>query len=189
MSSGRERSEENKGPVQWQAEPREGYTAVGRVVRAHGLRGEVRVHAFAAGAPNLQRGRRIEVGGVRMTVLAARPDREAWLIALDGFRDRAGAEGVRGLLLEVADSEVARADSDSYFVHELVGLRVVTAEGRLLGRLVEVLQPGGNDVYVVRGEGDEEILVPATGEVVSKIDLAGGEMVVTPMAGLLDDSQ
>jgi len=65
---------------------------------------------------------------------------------------------------------------------------VRTATGEDLGELVEVMQPGANDVYVVRGPRGE-ILVPAIGEVVTSIDLPAGIMVITPLAGMLDGTQ
>ncbi|GIW19226.1 MAG: hypothetical protein KatS3mg064_2383 [Tepidiforma sp.] len=64
---------------------------------------------------------------------------------------------------------------------------MVTAAGEALGTLVEVLQPGANDVYVVHGARGE-ILVPAIGQVVQSIDLAAGRMVITPLPGMLDES-
>ncbi|MGD9935134.1 MAG: ribosome maturation factor RimM [Dehalococcoidia bacterium] len=169
-------------------EPRDGYTAVGRVVRAHGLVGELRVVAFAEGAPNLQPGRQVWVAGVPLRVLRLRPTGDAWILESDRIRSRTMAEAFREQLVEVPDAEVRRASADSYFVHELIGLRVVTADGEELGELVEVMQPGANDVYVVRGpRGD--VLIPAIADVVTVIDLPVGVMTITPLPGLLDGSQ
>jgi 16S rRNA processing protein RimM len=100
-----------------------------------------------------------------------------WLLSLSGVDSREEGEALRGALLEVPDAEVERADEESYFLHELVGLRVVTVEGRELGVLREVLQPGANDVYVVEGP-EGEVLLPAIGEVVERVDVAGGVVVV-----------
>jgi len=169
-------------------EPREGYTAVGRILRPHGLRGEVRVQVFAEGAPNLQRGRRVWLEDRQLTVLRARPDRDAWIIQFDGMTDRTDAERYYQVLLEVPDSQVRRSDDESFFVHEIVGLRVVTEDGRELGRVVDVLQTGANDVYVVRGEAGE-LLVPAVGDVVKQIDLHESFISITPLAGMLDESE
>ncbi len=158
-------------------EPREGFTAVGVVVKAHGLRGEVRVRGFSVEAPHLQAGRWVHLEGKRKRVRASRWDRDVWLLSLSGVGTREEAEALRGSLLEVADAEVERVDEASYFVHELVGLRVVTVEGVELGVLREVLQPGANDVYVVEGP-EGELLLPAIGEVVERVDVAGGVVVV-----------
>lgn len=169
-------------------QPREGFTAVGRVLRAHGIRGELRVYAFSPDAPNLQRGRRVFVGSVGYRVAGARPDRGAWLIQLDNVRDRTTAEGMRDLLVEAADEDVQRADADSYFIHELIGLRVLTADGRDVGTVTEVLLGPANDVYVANGPFGE-VLIPAVGEVVESIDLAAGVIRITPLPGMLDESK
>ena len=168
--------------------PREGFTAVGVVTRAHGLHGELRVQAFAASAPNLQRGRRVFVRGERRTVTRARPDRGAWILQLSGLADRTAAEPLAGELIEAADADVRRDDSDSYFVHELIGLRVVTTDGRNVGLVTEVLQGGANDVYVAQGDTGE-VLIPAVAGVVSAIDLSARVMCITPLAGMLDDTK
>ena len=73
----------------------------------------------------------------------------------------------------------------SYYQADLVGLRVVTDEGRELGRVAEIWETGANDVYVVRGE-QEEWLLPATREVVRGIDLAAEIMLVRPLEGMID---
>lgn len=86
------------------------------------------------------------------------------------------------------DGDVLRDDDDSYFLHELIGLRVLTVDGEDLGELTEVLQPGGNDVYVVTGNG-REVLIPAIGPVVQSIDLAAKRVTITPLPGLLDESK
>ena len=169
-------------------EPREGYTAVGRVLRPHALKGELRVTAFSPSARNLQRGRPVYLGGVRRIVMRARPDQEAWILALEGISDRAQVEPLRGELLEAPDAEVLREDDESFFVHELIGLRVVTEDGRDLGVLSEVMQPGGNDVYVVKTERGE-LLVPAIAEVVKAVSVREGRVVITPLMGMLDDSE
>ncbi|MEX2080277.1 MAG: ribosome maturation factor RimM, partial [Dehalococcoidia bacterium] len=147
-----------------------------------------RAHAFAAGAPNLQAGRRVSIGDREYVVVAARPDREGWVLQLGGIGDRDAAERLRGRLIEAPDAAVLREDADSYFVHELVGLEVVTRDGESLGKITEVLQPGANDVYVVVGARGE-LLIPAIGQVVEAIDVGRGVMVITPLPGLLDIPQ
>ena len=137
------------------------------------------MRAFSAEAPHLQRGRWAWLAGVRRRVTASRWDRDAWLLGLTGVTAREQAEALRGELLEVPDVEVERADEESYFLHELIGLRVATAEGEELGVLKDVLQPGANDVYVVATPAGE-LLLPAIADVVERIDVAAGVMVVRP---------
>ncbi|MCZ2108482.1 MAG: ribosome maturation factor RimM [Dehalococcoidia bacterium] len=157
------------------------------MLRPHGLKGELRVASFSPTARNLQRGRPVYLDSQRRIVQAARFDRDAWIVRLQGFTSRNDAEPYRGELLEAADGDVLRDDDESYFVHEIVGLRVVTEDGRELGRVTQVLDTGANDVYVA-GEGRSEVLIPAIGEVVKSIDVAAGVIVVTPIEGMLEDN-
>jgi 16S rRNA processing protein RimM len=120
---------------------------------------------------------------VRRVVLRARQDREAWILKLEGLEDRTEVESMRGELLETPDREVLRDDDESYFVHELIGLRVLTDAGAELGNITDVLQSGAADVYVVRAAVGETLL-PAIGEVIERIDLVSGTMTVRPQAGL-----
>nr|HMS60330.1 ribosome maturation factor RimM [Tepidiformaceae bacterium] len=142
------------GPRRVLPEPSEGHTAVGLVLRPHGLKGELRVQTFSPDAPNLQRGRWVTIRGERRRIVASREDRGAWLVLLGGSAGRTEAEALRGALIEVPDKDVRRSDSDSYFVHELIGLRVETSSGEHLGQLTEVLQPGANHGHHLRIRGE-----------------------------------
>ncbi|GBD22958.1 Ribosome maturation factor RimM [bacterium HR29] len=152
------------------------------------MRGELRVAPFDPEAPNLQPGGAVWAGERRYPIRGSRPaGGGAWLLALEGVSSRDEAEALRGALLEVPDAELRRSSEDAYFVFELLGLRVVTDSGHVLGVIEEVLATGANDVYVVRS-GEREILVPAIGEVVQSVDLTAGEVRITPLPGLFDDS-
>ena len=165
-----------------------GYTAVGRVLRPHALRGELRVSPFSPTARNLQRGRAVYVGGVKRVVLRARLDRDAWILELEGLKDRQQVEALRGELLEAPDGEVIRDDDESYFVHELIGLRVLSEDGQAIGVVDDVLQSGAADVYVVKTPTGE-LLVPAIADVISRISLRDGTILITPLPGMLDESK
>lgn len=168
-----------------QLEPREGYLALGKILRAHGLRGELRVEPFTPGAPNLQRGKRVAIAGRDYRVVMARFDRQAWILELSGLADRNAAEALRGLLVEAPEGDVPRDDSDSYFFHELIGLRVVSDDGEALGVLAEIIDTGANDVWVARGPRGE-VLFPARAEVVEEVDLAAGVVRVRLLEGLVE---
>jgi 16S rRNA processing protein RimM len=130
----------------------------------------------------------VYVNGERRKVLRARDNRGAWILQVEGLSSRTVAEALRGTLIEALDADVRRTDEESFFVHELIGLEVVTSEGEPLGKLVDVLQPGSNDVYVVHGVRGE-LLVPAIASVVLAIDPGAGVMTITPLARWLDEAK
>ena len=128
------------------------------------------------------------IGSVRRVVLRARLDRDAWILELEGLKDRQQVEALRGELLEAPDAEVIRDDDESYFVHELVGLRVIGTDGQAIGVVDDVLQSGAADVYVVK-TATGELLVPAIADVISGISLRDGTIIITPLPGMLDESK
>jgi 16S rRNA processing protein RimM len=135
----------------------------------------------------MQAGARIWIGAIGWRIAEARPDRGAWLLRIEGVDTREDAETLRDSLIEAPDEAVRRGD-DEHFVHELLGLEVVTDKGTVVGSIVDIVQPGANDVYVVLGQGGE-VLVPATAEVVRSIDLEARQVVITPLVGMLDETR
>lgn len=141
--------------------------------------------SFNPAAPNLTPGARVHIGGAIYELGEVRDARDAWIVQLKGMFERDAIEALRGQLMEVPDETIA-PDEGAHFLHDLIGLRVLLPDGSELGSIVEVLQPGANDVYVVRGPRGEN-LIPAIGEVVGKIDLVEGTVDITPLPGLLNE--
>lgn len=104
---------------------------------------------------------------------------------LDTIVTRDAARALIGQALYVPEAEAVALPKGEYFVHQIVGLTVVTTAGEALGTVAEVLETGSNDVYAVRGPRGE-VMIPALKEVIKEVDLAAGRMVVDPLPGLLD---
>ncbi len=124
-----------------------------------------------------------EVEGVRF-------HRGLVLVKFAGCDTRDQAERLRGALMQVPAAELPPLPEGRYYHHQVVGLRVETLDGRVLGRLEEIFSAGPHDVYVVRrrraGWRPTEYLIPAVRQVVREIDLAGGRVVIDPIPGLLE---
>jgi 16S rRNA processing protein RimM len=150
----------------------------------------MRATSFSPAAPNLQVGARVYLGGsdTPQRIVRARAIKGGWTIEIAGIASPEAVQPLIGTLIEAADDDVRRDDADSYFVHELIGLRVVTDEGVELGHLTEVLQMGAADVYVIQGP-QGEILLPAIADVIREIDTVKQFMRITLLPGMLDNSK
>jgi 16S rRNA processing protein RimM len=166
---------------------------VGRIGRAHGIRGEVSVEVrtdspeirFVVGA---QLATEPEHSGP-LTIRRTRWHSGRLLVSFDGVRDRSGAEALRGvLLLSEIDANERPADPEEYFDHQLLGLRAVTSQGNDVGEVTDVLHLPDQDLLVI-GRGDNEVLVPFVSAIVPEIDVAGRRMVIDPPRGLLDPAE
>jgi 16S rRNA processing protein RimM len=164
---------------------------VGRVLRPHGVRGEVVVEIHTDSPTE-----RFAVGSVLATDPAAagplrvdevRSHQGRLLVTFDGFADRDVADRLRGVLLLVDSAEIADpTDPDEFHDHQLVGLRVETPEGEVLGHVVRVDHAPASDLLVLRLTDGRPALVPFVRAIVPEVDVAAGRMVVTPPEGLLD---
>lgn len=174
------------GPPLRSTEPR--FLAVGRVLRPHGVRGELRVELLTSYPERLPHHRVLYLGDDAQPypVERIRLQPEAALIKLSGCDDRDQAEVLRGQLIQIPIEMAVPLEEDEYYHFQIVGVEVSTDQGERLGRVVEVLDTGANDVYVIRGPRGE-VLIPAIEDVVRELDMEGGRMVVTLLPGLLGD--
>ncbi|MGZ4104189.1 MAG: ribosome maturation factor RimM [Actinomycetota bacterium] len=156
---------------------------VGRIVKAHGIRGEVAVDILSDQQDRFSVGARVYAGERVLVVASSRPHHDRLLVRFDAVDDRTEAEALRGNELTIPSEEAAPLDEWSFYPHQLVGLSVVDPDGRTLGTMLRVEESPAADLWVVRA-GHREVLVPAVREIIVSVDLAGGRIVVRPPDGL-----
>ncbi|BBO78831.1 ribosome maturation factor RimM [Desulfosarcina widdelii] len=165
---------------------------VGKVVGAHGIRGNLKVRSYTESLSVYEAKEGIHAilpdGSIRtMTVDRVWPHGKSLLMNFESVTRRDQAEGLIGTELFVEKDRLPALEEDTYYWFDLVGLRVIDASGTRLGRLVRIIPTSGNDIYVVRGAcggQPQETLIPAIGDVVLSIDLEGGIMTVDLPEGL-----
>jgi 16S rRNA processing protein RimM len=166
------------------------------VLRAHGLRGDVLVdpstdepeQRFAVGATMFCRDAE---GGLRSTaeVAAGAPHGRYWRVRFQGVHDRTAAEELRGFGLYVDSAALPRpADPDDFHDADLIGLAVVTVDGRPVGEVSDVLHPA-QDVLVVDRPDAPPAYVPFVRALVPAVDIEAGRLVVDPPPGLLEEPE
>ena len=166
------------------------FFALGRIVKTHGIRGEVQVYSYSDVEYFLDY-KDIFVQGkygdiVPQRVIKARVKKgQSVILALEGVVDRTQAGFFVGKEIFLDRATLPPLAEGEYYWHEIEGLSVVSAEGEELGILSDVLATGAHDVYVVKGDKGE-ILVPAVEQMVKKIDLKKGVMVVDLPPGLVE---
>ena len=167
---------------------------VGRIIRPHGLRGELSVEVRTDDP-----GRRYASGSVLgtdppqagpLTVTASRWHSGRLLVNFAEVVDRTDAELLRGVLLTVDAAEVPLPqDPDEFHDQQLTGLTVVTVSGELVGTVSDVLHYGQALLAVTPAPGtgrQAEILIPFVAAIAVDVDLAAGKLIIDPPAGLLD---
>ncbi|MFW0784645.1 ribosome maturation factor RimM [Gordonia sp. CPCC 206044] len=165
---------------------------VGRVVKSHGIRGELVVDVRtddpeARFAQDVSlRGRLPKGGGEKtFTVTAARQHAGRLLLSLAEVSDRTAADALRGTLFLIDSADVESGDDpDEFYDHELEGLPVSTVQGDEVGTVSSVLHLPGGEVLTVRTPDDREVLIPFVRQIVPVVTRERIE--VDPPDGLLD---
>lgn len=165
---------------------------VGQIVSARGVKGEVKVLPLVDDPAFFSRIGRVwlgltDAGGEPQRILRARPEKGHVLLQLEGIDTRTAAEALTGLKLSVPRSEMPPLEEGLYYHFQLEGLRVQTDDGAFLGILDHIMETGSNDVYVVRSPDGEELLIPATREVVRAVNLEEKTITVSLMEGMFGE--
>lgn len=172
---------------------------IGRVVKPHGVRGELVVDIrtddpesrFAPGTvlrgvmPRAKGAAR--TAGREFTVTAARNHSGRLLVSLAGVADRSAVDELRGMVFVIdADDVDSGDDPDEFYDHELIGLPVRTVDGQTVGEVRDVIHLPGSDLLSVGAADDgREILIPFVAEIVPDVSRTDG-VVVDPPEGLLE---
>ena len=162
------------------------YLVVGFLRRAHGVRGEMIMDLHTDFPERLQGGRKLFVGDQHkpMTLSGTRPHAKGMLVKLKGVESPEDAGQLRNQWVYVKATDVPSLPEDKLYQHELFGFDVLDESGNSLGELVEIIETGANNVYVVRNEAGKEILLPAIPSVVLETDPARRVMRVHLLEGL-----
>lgn len=166
---------------------------VGVITTTHGVRGEVKVFPTTDDPARFKKLKKVildtgkekldlEVAGVKffknMVILKFK--------GLDNIND---VEKYRQKSLYVTRENAVKLKKNEYFIADLIGLSVISDEGEELGVISDVLQTGANDVYVIKQEGEDDILLPAIKDCVKEVDIDAGKMLVHLLPGLRELNQ
>lgn len=165
------------------------YLAIGRIVRAHGIKGEVSVTVLTDFPERFGSTEWVYVGN-ETDADAYRLQSHRWhknnvLLTLDGVTDRTHAQQLTGQLVQVPMADAVPLPEGSYYVYQLVGLQVFTTAGEPLGTVVDIFETGANDVLVVQNEAQQEILLPSIPDVLKSADLDQKRITVELIDGLI----
>ncbi len=168
---------------------------IGRIVKPHGIRGEVIVESqteapderFTPGArvfvgePDNPRAKEARIG-------TARPHQGRYIVKFEHVHDRTTAETLRNTLLSIPAEEARPLEPGRYYPHDLEGFDVVDESGQALGVMGAVLENPANDLWVVRTPEGRDVLVPAVGEFIRNVDVEQRRIVIRPIPGLFTEA-
>ncbi len=163
---------------------------IGKVLKTHGVKGEVRIELLtdhpgrfaklARVTLSSPRGEERECAVLSVKYLDGKP-----LLSFEGYESPEKARQLNGWFIQVPEEQAVPLPEGQYYWFELIGMEVESESGVKLGRITDIFQTGSNDVYVMKA-GRREVYLPATKDVIRQVDRKARRMVIHVMDGLLD---
>lgn len=161
---------------------------VGVITTTHGVRGEVKVFPTTDDANRFKKLKEVilDTGKEQLPLEIAQVKffKNLVILKFKGIDNINDIEKYKGKSLYVTREHAVKLKKDEYFIADLIGMRAVTEEGEELGTIQDVLQTGANDVYIIKKDGEDELLVPAIKDCVKDVDIEGGVMTLHLLEGL-----
>jgi 16S rRNA processing protein RimM len=156
------------------------YLAVGKLRKPHGVKGEMLMEVWTDFPERLTKGKQIFVGEDHITyeIDGIRSANRNLLIHFVGHNASQDVDQLRNAVIYVQTDSLPTLPEGEYYFHQLIGLHVIDENAQPVGILSEIMETGANDVYVLISPDGEEILIPAIDEVIKKVDLERGEIII-----------
>lgn len=163
------------------------YLEAGKIVTTHGIKGEVKIMPYTDYPELLCEFDRLFLGKNHEEIIVerSRVSKNMIIAKLEGYDTPEASEKLRNKILYMHRDDL-ELDEDTYFIQDLIGLEVSDADsGFVYGKIIDVMQTGANDVYVIQGK-DREYLVPAIPAVVISTNIDENTMTIRPLEGLFE---
>lgn len=162
---------------------------IGQIVNTYGIKGFVKVVPFTDNINRFEDLKTLYVetkkGLENFEIEEVKYSKNTVLLKLKGIDDINIAEKYRNSYLKISRENAVKLPEDTYFIVDLLDIKVYTDEDIYLGNIIDVYPTGSNDIYVVKNEEGKQVLLPAIGEVIKKVDIQNKKMVVHLLDGLI----
>lgn len=176
---------DTRGLAEETAEPR--FLVIGRVIKPHGIRGEVGVEAHTDILERFTWLDSVFIGRekpVKVVVESVRIHKSRVLLKLAGYDSREDAEQLRKQWILIPEDEAIPLKEGEYYLHQIIGLNVKSEDDTYIGQVKNLIETGANNVFVVEGPLGE-VLIPDIENVVLSVDIEKGQMTVHLIDGLI----
>lgn len=169
-----------EGPEDW--------IVIGRVLKPHGLKGEIKVHLLTDYPERFEKGKRVTLKDIEplpYLILDSRIEGDFAFLKLERIESIEDTAGLLGKEFIISADQLIQPGEDSYYPFQIIGLDVFTEENQHIGILSEIYMNPNQSIYEIKS-GKKEHLIPATKNFIKKIDLVGKKIIVHVIEGMLE---
>ena len=166
------------------------YLEIGQIVNTFGIKGQVKVVPFTNDINRFDELKKIYIvnksSRKEVEIEDVKYHKNIVLLKFKGFNKIEDVENFRNAYLEIDREDGKKLEEGEYYIVDLIGLDVISDEGKNLGKLDDIFNTGSNDIYVVKDELGKQLLLPAIKEVIKEVDLENKKITVHLLEGLVD---
>ena len=157
------------------------FMIVGQISKPHGVKGEVKILPLTDDVKRFRKLKYVIIDDKEVKIVWCKLQVDRAILKLEGIEDMNAAERLKTKYVKIRREDAVKLSRDSYFIMDLIGCTVVDTEDKKLGKIVEVIKTGSNDVYWVKDENKKEILIPAIGDIVLDVNIAEKKVTIKPL--------
>lgn len=164
---------------------------IARIVKARGIRGEVACDLatdFPERFQDIEDATVVMPNGARLSLRLEHHwfHQDRVILKFADTNTMTDAQSLVGGVLVIPQSDAWELEEDEFYEYDLIGLEAFTAEGKRIGQVTKLLRTGGNDLLVIEGENNREILIPFVDEICKEVDVEAKRITINAPEGLLD---
>lgn len=162
------------------------YIQIGKIVNTQGIRGEIKIIPLTDDPKRYEDLTKVYVEGEvgEFEIERVWYKKNFVILKFKNYNNINEVLNFKNRFILIHEEDAVQLPEDTYFIHQIIGLKVYHFNGNEIGEIIDVIQPGGNDVYVVKNS-KKDILIPAIKEVVKEINIDEGKVIIDPIEGMI----
>lgn len=155
--------------------------SVGQITKPHGVRGEVKVFSLTDSLERFRELDRVYIDDKEVNITSVKLQKDRAILKIEGIDSIEEADLYRNKYLQVKREDAIKLPEGSYYVADLMDCYVYDTDGEKLGKVYDVIATGSNDVYWVKSEGKEDVLIPVLKTIVEEVDIENNKIIIKPV--------
>lgn len=164
------------------------YTIIGKIINTHGIKGDLKIYPLTDSLDRFFDLEKIYIGNSKEEVIIkeVKTHKGFALLRFENLENINDVLKYKEEFIYIDEVNKIKLQENHYFISDLIGCRVLLKDGKEIGILIEVLQGGANDVYVVLSPEKKEFLIPAVTEFIKTVDIDNNLIIIDPIEGMIE---
>ena len=159
---------------------------IGKIVNTHGLKGHIKVEPWCDGIETFEYLNRVFVKNTSYVIESVKIQKNLFLLKLEEVNSVEEAELLKNTVVYAEEDEMPPLPEGVYYIKDIIGLDVYDDE-KYIGKIIDWIETGANNVYVIKRKEGKDVLIPAIDSVIKNVDIENNKMSVNMLEGLMED--